>query len=74
MLAEKHTIDPKLLNVVKSNCANVLLCLCAELVKRLPNNVKCMQQLKSVNPVMVFSAIPPAFSELPIEFNTLNRV
>jgi hypothetical protein len=36
-LADKKTIDQKLLNVVKSNSENFLLGLCQELLKRLPH-------------------------------------
>lgn len=70
ILAEKKTIDPKLLNVVKNNCANFLLCLCQELVKRLPDNVKCIQKLKYFNPILVFSAKPPTFSDLRLQLSS----
>jgi len=46
ILADKKTKDPKLLNMVKSNCEHFLLFFCQEFVKRLPHNVKCLQKFR----------------------------
>jgi len=67
ILANEKTIASKDLQIVKSNCANFIVSLCEQLVNRLPNNVKIINQLKHFNPRTICSAEPPAFKDLPLE-------
>lgn len=70
ILAEKKTVDHKTLDVVISNCANFLISLCGELVKRLPHNVKCIEKLKHFNLSMLFSILSAKFSDLPLDLTS----
>jgi len=67
ILANKKTIASKDLKIVKSNCASFIVSLCEQLVNRLPNNVKIINELKHFNPRTICSAEPPAFKDLPLE-------